>query len=394
MDVFLAQDCALKRLENPCVYHIERDELYELDDNAFDFLGRCAGPDGAPASEGDAEFVRYCMAEGILKKESLPGGGAVRMPPEPATGLPVPSLRYLELQLTLKCNLRCRHCYIGPPEPVELPVQDIRRVMAQFEQMQGLRLILTGGEPMLHTRFNEINEMLPDFAFRKILLTNGVLTGTKGGLDILKGLNVHEVQVSIDGIGATHDALRGWGSYSKALATIRCAQEAGMDVSVATMVTAGNLKDFDDMDEMLRKMGVRNWAVDAPCMLGNLAANAEFSLTPERAGKYLNYGWGEGLHGGGGEGFACGLHLMSVLANGRCAKCAFYSDDTVGHIDEGLKTCWPRVRPIQLKDLQCDCEELQACRGGCRFRAALSGGSLAIDPYRCVAMGVPLQPKR
>jgi hypothetical protein len=34
---------ALKRLENPCVYHIGRDELYEIDDRAEDFLTHCDG---------------------------------------------------------------------------------------------------------------------------------------------------------------------------------------------------------------------------------------------------------------------------------------------------------------------------------------------------------------
>jgi MoaA/NifB/PqqE/SkfB family radical SAM enzyme len=34
----------------------------------------------------------------------------------------VPSLRYLELQVTWRCNLACAHCYLGPARGVDLPV--------------------------------------------------------------------------------------------------------------------------------------------------------------------------------------------------------------------------------------------------------------------------------
>jgi len=366
----------LKRLETPSVYDVRTDELYELDDEAFEYLRGCASSEGCDGADGDGEFVKYCLSEGILADED-PG---VRRPP--INESPVPSLRYLELQITRRCNLRCRHCYIGPTEDTELSVEEIRKVLDEFEAMQGLRVIITGGEPLMHRDFKAINEMLPRYALRKVLITNGTLLTDK----TLKDLNVDEILVSLDGLCAAHEALRGPGTFERTMQAIERAIGAGFDVSVSTMVHPMNLGDFDELAVILRSMGVRDWTVDIPCPEGNLKDNPSFALTPQEAGRFLEYGWGDGLHGGG-QGHACGLHLMSVMADGGCARCAFYSENPVGNISEGLLECWRRIRPTRLEELTCDCDVIEACRGGCRYRAELFGDAFGKDLYRCVFFG-------
>jgi radical SAM protein with 4Fe4S-binding SPASM domain len=359
-------------LESPCVYDINGDELYELDKEAFEFLQKCASPEGCEAQASKSGVIDYCREEGIIV-EADPG---VRRPS--VNDSPAPSLRYLELQITRRCNLRCRHCYIGPPEDSELKPEDIKGILREFESLQGLRVIITGGEPLVHRDFQPINDLLPHYAVRKILVTNGTLITEK----LLHDLNVNEVQVSIDGFKAAHEALRGHGTFARSMHAIEQATGAGFDVSVSTMVHSDNLDDFPELEETFRSMGVKDWTVDIPCPEGNLKENPSLSLSPEKAGRYLEYGWGEGLHGGG-QGHACGLHLMSVMADGNCARCAFYSEKPVGHISEGLLHCWQKLKPIRLEALKCDCDVIEACRGGCRYRASLLGDPYGKDLYRC-----------
>ena len=79
---------------------------------------------------------------------------------------------------------------------------------------------------------------------------------------------------------------------------------------------------------------------------------------------------------------------MSVLANGDAAKCAFYSHMPVGNVKEGLMALWKRIRPIRLEELECfrsSCQLIDACRGGCRFRAE---DVYKRDLYRCHAYGI------
>ena len=110
-------------------------------------------------------------------------------------------------------------------------------------------------------------------------------------------------------------------------------------------------------------MGIREWTVDVPCITGRLKENREFQIRPEEGGRYLRYGYGGGIHTSA-SGFACGLHLMAVMADGKVVKCTFYSDNPAGRVEEGLRTCWQRIKPIRLDELECDCEYVESCRGG------------------------------
>src|SRR4030066_2308464 len=298
MKYFFTRDASLKWLETPCAYHIRNDELYELDQDSFNFLKTCSE---SGCDSQNSKFIDYCIKEGLLTKKRIPA----KQPPLMKS--PDPSLRYLELQITNKCNLRCRHCYINPPTPPfrkggmggfsdnnfkELSVKQIRKILEEFEQMQGLRVLITGGEPLLHSKFEEINEMLPHFLLRKVLFTNGIFLDEKR----IKKLNADEIQISIDGLEDAHDSLRGKGTYRLAMKAVKNALDRGFQVSIATMVHPVNLKDFNKMERLFKGMGIREWAVDVPCITGRLEENMEFQMRPESGGRYLKYGYGSGLH--------------------------------------------------------------------------------------------------
>jgi len=370
MVYFLSDNLVLRWLESPSLYNIERDELYELDKESFEFLkASIKGVDNS----ADSSFINYCLEEGILSLEER----KTRHPE--ISKSPEPSLRYLELQITNRCNLLCKHCYIDDNDPSELSIDDIKTVLEEFEEMQGLRVLITGGEPLLHNRFEELNKLLPLFSFRKVLLSNGLLLTRER----IKGLNVQEIQISIDGLEDSHDAIRGKGTFKKAIESIGYAKESGLDVSVATIIHSKNLNDLDRLGKLLSEMGIRSWNVDIPCNEGRLKKNAEFLLSPEEGGKYLGYGFGEDLHIST-QGFGCGLHLMAITSKGEVAKCTFYKDRNVGTIKDGLRRCWQKIRPVRIEELRCDCEYIETCKGGCRYRAEiLTGDPLGKDLYRC-----------
>ena len=160
----------LKHLEEPYLFSIETDELYELNLDAYQFLLRLCRGENPPVPEGDREFIQFCLDEGLITFSDAPAPKKVFLEPSP-----VPSLRYLEFQITDRCNLKCRHCYIGEGLHCDLPIESIQRVLEEFEEMHGLRLLLSGGEPLLHPQFWTLNEMLRDYSFRSVLLSNGVL---------------------------------------------------------------------------------------------------------------------------------------------------------------------------------------------------------------------------
>lgn len=384
MNYYLSNNFALKWLEDTCLYDLKNDELYELDEEAFDFLKDCKSQEGCNIEQINQDFLHFCLSEHILTKE------AYSRKTVPLIKSPIPSLRYLELQITDKCNLKCKHCFVGKSQNNELPIAIIEKILDEFLQMQGLRVMITGGEPLMHRGFERLNMILPKYACRKVLFTNGLLLNSQ----ILKNLNVDEIQFSIDGMERGHDALRGKGTFLSVIEKLQNAKEIGFPVSVATVVHCDNLDEFDEMETFFKEIGIKDWTVDIPSPVGNLLDNPSFQVPPHIAGRYLNYGFGDNYHSSA-EGFACGLHLLSVLAGGAIAKCAFYCAVPIGHIEEGLRKVWGRLKPVNLKELECfdiSCPVINSCRGGCRYRASTAcnekGENYKRDIYKCLAHGI------
>lgn len=374
----LTPHSTLKHLEEPYLYDIEKDELYELSQDAFEFLAQCSqGECPAPKKE-DEEFIRFCLSENLMAASEVPFNRGLTLSPSP-----IPSLRYLELQITDRCNLRCQHCYIGDSRHQGLPFERIEQVLKEFEDIQGLRLLLSGGEPLTHPQFWKINEVLKGYAFRSVLLSNGTLITKK----VAQQLQVHEVQISLDGMREGHESLRGKGTFKKALKAINHLQEANIRVSIATMVHQRNLKEFDELASLIQSKNIEEWNVDVPCIAGRMKENRDLWVEPSEAGRFLQYGYGGGLHSSE-KNATCGAHLCAILSNGDVCKCGLFSQDPVGSVEEGLRICWDRIPRIPLKGLTCKCTELEECRGGCRFRAKYFGNLYKPDLFQCYARGV------
>lgn len=367
---------ALKDLETPFVYHIGRDELYEIDERAKEFLLRCDGSTTGAQLTDEAEFVEYCIEEGLLEPLSQPDPVSVRI-----NERVVPSLRYLELHLLHRCNLKCRHCYLGPPRPDEMPLNDALQITRSFSDLGGLRLLISGGEPLLYPDLRAYIVQTAGIGLRRILFTNG----TRITSDNIKWLGVDEIQFSLDGWTRGHEALRGTGTFEKTINGVRIAADAGIPISFSTMIHKENLNEFDRMAKFVDEIGAVEWGIDILSITGSLADHPDLTVDYKQAVSFMEYAFGGGYHGSS-EGFACGRHLMTVLPDGRAVKCGFYRDQSLGDARKNLKDCWLKLEHIPLTALECrDCAVIDECKGGCRFRAP---HPLAPDPFMCCLYGM------
>jgi radical SAM protein with 4Fe4S-binding SPASM domain len=371
----LQREAALKRLEDSFIYHTGRDELYEIDENAETFLAACNGTTEGKSLTDDSEFVEYCVEEGILE--------LLENPDEIKTEVnisPLPSLRYLELQLTEKCNLACRHCYLGTAGKRDMELETALGITGEFHSMGGLRLLISGGEPLLYPRLEDFLKEISSLKIRRVLLTNGTLIDKKN----IGMLDVEEIQFSLDGWERGHEVLRGRGTFAKTIEGIERAVAAGKQVSLATMIHGENLNDFERMKDFAMEIGAREWGIDIMCVAGNLRENAGLVVPYKTAAEYMKYSYGGGYHGSS-DGYGCGRHLMTVLPRGTAVKCGFY-DTSLGNAGEGLEKCWLNLEHIKLDDMKCRrCPVVNDCCGGCRFRA---GGIFEVDPAMCAVHGI------
>lgn len=376
----LHPDCGLKRLENLSVYNRATDELYEVNEETFAFLQRClTGVAEDNLRPAEMEFAGEALDEGILQWREFP-----RPRSGSAGAAPQPSLRYLELQLTDACNLRCRHCYVGDCRGRELPLEKAEQLLAELAQMQGLAVLLSGGEPLLYRDFWRLNDRLSTYDLRVVLLTNGTLID----LEAASRLQVDAVQVSLDGLEGAHDFLRGPGTFQRACSAIEALQEAGKVVSVATMVYRHNLEDFAALEGMLAARGIEEWNIDVPSPSGRLATGSDLLPDLATAAAVINrFSRGGGHYTAAGASWSCGAHLATVTAEGRLAKCGFYSAHGLP-LARGLREAWLELPRIPLEQLRCACPFRDECRGGCRYRAEAFFDPLGPDPVQCYRYGL------
>ena len=374
--VVLAPHCALKHLERPYLYDIKHDELYELDQGGFEFLRKCDGTQLLSALSVDKDFLETCLKEHLL----VIGPQKTRRRPLLRRS-PVPSLRYLELQLTSRCNLKCKHCYLGEPTKATLSLSEVLSVLEELERMQGLRILFSGGEPLLYPHLKTLNDALPRFAMRKVLLTNGTLIREES---FPAWCHFDEIQFSLDGLKEGHEAIRGQGTFEKTMAGIHAARDKGMPISIATMVHRYNLTEFETLAGWIEDLQALEWSIDVPCATGRLAENPGLWVTPEQGAPFLKYATGGSYHGAD-EPFACGYHLCTITAEGKILKCGFFDESPLGSLEEGLDVSWKRARHVPLSELECaSCPSLSECKGGCRFRAE---SPLGKDPVMCALYG-------
>jgi len=141
----------------------------------------------------------------------------------------VPPPLIYKLVLTYKCNLRCTFCYewgeagwcINEDRHQivkELPWEVIEKVMADAATHHS-SFILSGGEPLLYSRFRDLSMELKKTSRVAITCTNGMLLDRY--LDISSDHPYMTYLVSLDGLEPQNDRLRGRGVYGRVTENIR-----------------------------------------------------------------------------------------------------------------------------------------------------------------------------
>lgn len=362
--VSLADHVFPKKLESNYLFDKKNDELYELNDTAFAFVITLDGSKKVEELNFPKNFFKSLVKHKLLSFHEQPRKRTYFLERPP-----YPSVRYLEIQLTLRCNLNCHHCYQGQKDSVELPLDGLKKVLEDFIKLQGIRVLLSGGEPLLYSKFLELNKALKDYPARVVLLTNGTLLER---FDV-DGLNVDEIQFSLDGMEKGHDYLRGKGSFERLVKGIELVKNnTNKDISFATMIHRENLKEFKKMKEFVKSYEAKEWGIDFPVIAGNLKENSDFLVSEEEAIKVMKHRFGASFHDTGSyDAYACGVHLLTLNPKGEFLPCSFYPDKVLGTLEDGLLHAIGNRKLLTKETLTAckDCEDFSLCHGGCRFRA-------------------------
>ena len=153
-----------------------------------------------------------------------------------STGEGTPVGHRLWVYTNFDCNLACTYCCAesspkAPSRRVGLDVAE--QAFAEFADMGGREVFLTGGEPFMHPELDELVRAAE--GFERTILTNAMIFGRGRRREVLERMDRSvTLQVSLDSAGPElHDSQRGTGSWARAMDGIGLAHGLGYRVRVA-----------------------------------------------------------------------------------------------------------------------------------------------------------------
>ena len=319
------------------------------------------------------------------------------------------------LELTLACNLRCRHCAssAGHPRPNELSTDEFLSICDQFPDLLVEEVDFTGGEPLIRDDWFKIATHLRKMEIPVRMVSNGILL--KHNIARLADAGIATIGISLDGLEATHDLIRAKpGLFREIVHGIEAALAAGIPVAVITAVNNYNVNELPGLYSFLRELGVRHWQVQpifsrgrareeelnlsfpSYLELGEFVKNriatcrdSGFTLMPaDGVGYFTDLDTRESAW----KGCCAGMATCGITADGKVKGCLSLPDEIVeGDLRErDLWSIWfdkasfkynREFSPVELGDNCTNCEYGEQCRGGCTVMSLAATEQFHNDPY-------------
>ncbi len=159
------------------------------------------------------------------------------------------------IEITNRCNLACQHCFnrSGEGAVSELTLAELVSVFDQCQAMGLSNLRVSGGEPTLHRDFPAVIAAAVERGLEVSLNTNGCFTSAQRRR--IAGLPLACFLVSLDGLQAANDAIRGEGVFAQVLDTVHWLRSQGSAVTLATHLSSLNAADVPGLIALAADLG-------------------------------------------------------------------------------------------------------------------------------------------
>lgn len=331
---------------------------------------------------------------------------------------------YVVWELTLKCDLACRHCgsRAGPARPDELSVEEALDVVRQLAALGVKEVTVIGGEAYLFDGWTDVIREIRAHHMQSSLVTGG-RGWTLERARAAKQAGLQTVSFSIDGDEATHDRMRGvTGAYRAACEGIEHCKAVGLPFSFNTQINRLSMPHLPHVFDLLRNAGGHGWQLQLTVPGGRASDEPEVLLQPYDlldlfplladlkrrceahrikclAGNNIGY-FGPYDHvlrnmSPCGHSGTCqaGRLGMGIEANGDVKGCpSLPTDKWVGGSsrEHSIQDIWERSSPLRYnRDRTVDdlwgfcrtCYYADECRAGCTWMATSLFGKPGNNPY-------------
>ena len=228
-------------------------------------------------------------------------------------------LRKFYLYPTFDCPLRCPYCYAegGERHVSELNAQAFLRITQEAAKAGFKSVVIVGGEPLVYYDFQRYLDGLSSIDLLGCSLVLRTSFGFRVADELMEQLCAlfDEIVVSIDGDQATHDAVRGKGTWQHATSNAVRALACGGRISVNAVMTRE--QNDNEPGAFLRSFctqhGIEKLVISSPVPMGRAAGTnvppfewrsdikPTYAITPK---------------------FSCGLgHSLYMQPDGRLYPC-------------------------------------------------------------------------
>ncbi len=238
---------------------------------------------------------------------------------------------YTLFELTYRCNLRCRHCYIPEVDrkTAELETSRVKMVIKDISLLGGLYMVFTGGEVFLRGDIFELCKFAKGLGFFVIVFTNGTLLDAKK-ISGLKDVGVDKVEISLYGDKVAHDYItRKKNSYERTVRAVKEMKKLGIDVCIKSPLMSINLKDRRFLENFAKLLGInckfdavvtpKNDGDDSPVRY-NLSRKELKKIFAESKTKYRSYA-GEKFDIQNSLSCSAGRNIVGITPSGKVFPC-------------------------------------------------------------------------
>ena len=320
-------------------------------------------------------------------------------------------------EITNQCNLTCKHCFTaaGKRAHGEMTTAECRAVIDSMAAIVVETIGWTGGEPLLRDDLEELIAYAAQKKIRSTITTNAVLLDRPRAARLKEAGN-RAIQISIDGSTPERNRrMRGTtdAEFDKILDAIRFCREMKMRITLATVLGRENLDDAPAMLELAAREQVDliRFCCYAPVGRGkrkDVQARFSFDSAVKELYQFIklanaqdsvmvdwDVGFGPLPPDYTFHECVAGKETFYLKATGDIYPCTSltYAQFLVGNVRQTpLEDLWQSPKMAGATDHSRDCiqgycrtcDNLAACRGGCRGVVLAHTGDLTASFPNCL----------